>query len=417
MAIYTLKNGVRVFIKNMPHTQSVAVGAFVNTGSQNESKRINGISHFLEHMAFKGTKRRNYMKISQDVERLGADINAYTDKDMTAYFVSGMASHMPIFVDLIGDIFCNSILPADEIERERGVVLQEYKRYLDNPGAVASFLYDSTCYPDHAFGRKVLGEPVNINNLQRQDFLDYIEAQYTGPNVIVGVVGNVDEHAAMTLIEKHFASLKNKDPSLEVSAPEYVGGVAVKKKAVQQVTAVLGFETANNFSPSRYATHVAIAAFGHGMSSPLFNEIREKRGLVYSVGAEVEMRDNCGTSFIQAGTTPEHLDEFFNVTCDLLLSHTEKVSTIDLERAKNSLCVQMIRGMERPFGVLQSSVSDIFTYSEVLNVEDEIKKIQAVTPAQVKKVFSAMLKSTPTMAIVGKGADDRFYDQVKKRLS
>ena len=410
--LFTLDNGVRVLLIPTENTQTVSVGVFVNTGSANETKYENGISHFLEHMAFKGTKRRSYNKISSDAERLGAEMNAFTDRDMTAYFIKGLSEHATIFVDILGDIFCNSVFDPAEIEKERDVILQEYRMYADKPGYVAHDLTHEVAYPDQAFGRKIIGEPKNIKAFQREDFLNYIDKHYRGSNVIVGVAGKFDDDAVLGAIEKHFAKVKRDAgygacaslPSYTRSVPQFSSGYAVKKKSVEQCAVSLTFEAVPENDPLYYAYEVAVAAIGDGMSSPLFDEVREKRGLVYSVSAHTDIRHQSGVVTVSAGTTADKIDELLTTVNQVFLDASEKIKPIDMERAKNMLCVQLATSTEKPFNTLLNSVVQMFN-GKTFDVEKELEEIRKVTPAQVKKAIKKILSAKKVVVAVGNKID------------
>jgi len=448
--LITLPNGVRVLTIQNDHTQTVSVGVFVNTGSANETKYENGISHFLEHMAFKGTKRRSYSKISSDAERLGAEMNAFTDREMTAYFIKGLSNHAPIFIDILGDIFCNSVFDPAEIDKERDVILQEYRMYADKPGYVAHDVTHELAYPDQAFGRKIIGEPKNIKAFQREDFLNYIDKHYRGSNVIVGVAGKFNESEVLAAIEKHFAKVKPDAvaphaslPSYTRSVPQFSGsnvivgvagkfnesevlaaiekytrsvpqfssGYAVKKKSVEQCAVSLTFEAVPETDPLYYAYEVAAAAVGDGMSSPLFDEVREKRGLVYSVGAHADIRHQSGVLSVTAGTTADKVDELLTTVMQVLSDVSEKVKPIDMERAKNMICVHLATSTEKPFNRLLAAVSDTFTYGHIRGIEEELEKIKAVTPAQVKKALKKILSAKKVLVVVGNKVDQAVLEK------
>ena len=409
--MFTLENGVRVLLIETEHTQTVSVGVFVNTGSANETKYENGISHFLEHMAFKGTKRRSYHKISSDAERLGAEMNAFTDRDMTAYFIKGLSEHAPIFVDILGDIFCNSVFDPAEIEKERDVILQEYRMYADKPGYVAHDLTYEVAYPDQAFGRKIIGEPKNIKAFQREDFLKYIDKHYRGSNVIVGVAGKFDPDNILGAIEKAFKAVKPmKHVQEEIrdsfSNPVFHEGFAVKKKSVEQCAVSLTFEAVSENDPLYYAYEVAIAAIGDGMSSPLFDEVREKRGLVYSVSAHTDIRHRSGVVTVTAGTTADNIDELLTTVNQVFLDASEKIKPIDMERAKNMLSVQLATSTEKPFNTLLNTVVQMFN-GKTFDVEKELEEIRKVTPAQVKKAIKKILSAKKVVVAVGNKIDPK----------
>ncbi len=401
-----LKNGVRVLLMHSTHTQTVSVGVFVNVGSANETPEENGISHFLEHMAFKGTKRRSYNKISSDAERLGADMNAFTDLDMTAYYIKGLASHAPVFVDILGDIFCNSVFDEGEIEKERDVILQEYKMYADKPNYVAQSLSQELAYKGQAFGRSIIGEPKTIKSWVQQDFKNYMQKHYGGNNVIVGVAGNFDEEQVLAAITKSFGSFVRSDSTgFKRDTPTFIGGSAVKKKKVEQAAVSIMYETVSACDPSVYAFELAAIALGGGMSSPLFDEVREKRGLAYSIGAGHDARQSCGSLQMYAGATADQIENLFTAVDQVLQASSEKIRPIDLERAKNSLCLDLATSTERPFSQLVSTVNDLFTFGRILDVNEEIEKIRSVSSANVKKAVNKILAAKKSVAVVGNGVD------------
>lgn len=399
--LYVLPNGVRVLTLPSENTQMVSVGVFVNAGSANETPEENGISHFLEHMAFKGTKRRSYNKISSDAERFGAEMNAFTDRDMTAYFIKGLAEHAPTFIDILGDIFLNSVFDKEEIEKEREVILQEYRMYADKPSYVAHDLSHEIAYQKQAFGRKIIGEPKNIKAFQREDFLAYMDKHYRGTNVIVGIAGKFNEDEAIGLIEKHFLKVKPLEMLYARGTPEFTGGQKYQKKSVEQCAVSVTYPAVGQADPLRPAYEVAAAVIGDGMSSPLFDEVREKRGLVYSVGAHTDIRESSGTLVITAGTTADKLEEYFTTVREVLSAAAAKIKPVDMERAKNMLCVSLATGAEKPFNNLLNAVSGLFINGTVFDTEAEIAKIKAVTPAQVRKVLAKILSAEKVAVVVG----------------
>lgn len=413
--IVTMANGIRILMVNQPGVESVTIGAFVNVGSRNESKKLNGISHFLEHMAFKGTEKRGYLDISSDIERLGANMNAYTSEDRTAYHMSGLKNHLPIFVELLSDILINSTLPEDEIENERGVIIQEYERSSDDPGRTSYALFDKAAYGDTPLGRMILGTKSNIKRFTRDELMGYQKAHYTGKNMIVAVAGNVDFDNAVALIEQHFSAIAPGTVS-DVPTPTYLGGIEVSKRSFKQSHVAMGFPI-STLRDDFYSDMVMGHVLGSGMSSPLFNEIREKRSLAYSVTSFSYIQEKYGVMYLSAGTTFDHLDEFFNATCDLLIQHKDKINPVDLERAKNLIEVSEIRSLERPFSLASGFVDDLFIHGELQSKEQSIANIRAVTSEQVRDSFARMLSRAPTISIVGKGADEKYLDIVKAKLA
>jgi predicted Zn-dependent peptidase len=413
--ITTLTNGVRVVTIEMPHIDSVSVGVFVRTGSRNESKKLNGISHFLEHMAFKGTTTRSCRDIALGVERLGAYMNAYTSKDTTCYYMNGLAKHAGLFVDMLSDMVQNNAFPADELERERGVILQEFNQYEDDAGSTAWNLYDAVSFGGQPMGMTILGPKKNIKAFTRDDFMEYVTTQYTAPNMIVGVAGNINHDDIVALVEQGFASVSKGAPNT-VQPTQHQGGIKIKRKAAfTQSTVLMGFPVAN-LKQSYLPDLVASSVLGDGMSSPLFTDIREKRGLSYHISSGRHMMDDLGQLYVVAGTTPEHLEEFFNATCDVLQTNATTVDPIDLERAINQISVAEVRKQERPFSRIEDAAEDLFTYGHMVDKRDFVNQVSQVTADQVQQSIQRALKQMPSIAIVGKGADEKYLDQVLKRL-
>lgn len=415
--ITTLTNGIRVVTHRMPHIDSVSVGVFVRTGSRNESEDINGISHFLEHMAFKGTETRSGKEIAIAVERLGAMMNAYTSKDTTAYYMVGLSKHTATFVELLSDMLQHNSFPEDEIERERGVIIQEFNQYQDDADSIANNLYDHVAYLNHPMGRSIVGPKRNIQRFTRADFKRYMDVHYHASNLIIGVAGNIDHDETVRLVEQWFGDVpESSSSSLYTKVPNYFGGIKSKKKAAfTQSTVMLGWPI-ETLRGDHYADVVASTLLGDGFSSPLFEEIREKRGLAYHVASYHHLMDTVGQSYIHANTTAEHLDEFFNATCDVLKTVATTVNPIDLERAINTLTVSEVRKQERGFGILASAAEDIFTYGSIIEPRETIQRIESVTHVDVQQSFERMLKKMPTITVVGKGADDRFLQIVQDKL-
>jgi len=408
-----LANGVRV-VSIPTESKTVSVGVFVNAGSANELPHENGISHFLEHMAFKGTKRRTYSRISSDAERFGAEMNAFTDRDMTAYFISGLPEHAMTFADILGDIFCNSTFDAVELEKEREVILQEYRMYVDRAGHVAHDSAYMTAYKNQAFGRRIIGEPKNIKAFQRQDFLNYVDRWYRGSNVVVGVAGSFDEDKVLAKIEAAFSKVKPTDwRASGRDVPEFAPGMKIIKKPAEQCHVQMMYEAVSDKDPLHRAYQVAAAVLGEGMSSPLFDEVREKRGLVYSVSSDVDIRDSSGVFCVNAGTTADKLESFFDAVEFVMLNHTSKIKSIDMERATNTLCVQTACQMERPFNRIYSAAAELFSHNQTFTVEEELAQIRAVTPAQVKKVINRLVTSRPVVAVAGNKINPDHLSQFK----
>jgi len=400
-AVTTLSNGVRVVTVSMPYLDSVSVSVFVRTGSQDESARLNGISHFVEHMAFKGTHERSCQQINLDAERLGAEVNAHTDKDHTAYHMRGMARHAGQFLRMLGDIVQNSSFPEAELERERQVILHEYIEDEEDSLSTAFKLFDSACFGQHPVAQAVIGTRRNIERFTRADLLAYVQRQYTGANVVVGVAGKIDPDAVVRDVQAAFGAMPQGSANV-VEAPAYLGGVKSRRLAgCSQTQVVLGFPI-----PSRKdddpASEVAAALFGEGMSSPLMDQIRERRGLVYYAACSADVLNLCGQFVIEAATAAEHLDEYLVEVTRLLVDHAETIDPIGLERARNQLAVRQLRAQERPYRRLEDAAQDLFVCGRVRSTTELTQRIEGVTSEQLRDSFARMLDAGATVAMAGK---------------
>ncbi|MCW7536872.1 insulinase family protein [Aquabacterium sp. A7-Y] len=412
--VATLGNGVRVLTLRLPHLHSASVSVFVRSGSQHESLQLNGISHLVEHMAFKGTHERDCQQINLDAERLGAEVNAHTDKDHTAYHMRGLAHDARRFVHMLGDIVRNGTFPEAELERERQVILQEYMEDDDDPLSTAFKLFDKICFGNHPVAQPIIGTRRNIERFTREDLVGYVQRQYTGANVIVGVAGPVDPDAILKDVEAAFGSMPA-GSAHQVVPPDYVGGVRSRRLGgSSQSHLVLGYAipTLKDDDPSSL---LAAALFGEGMSSPLMDQIRERLGLVYHAACSADVMEVCGQFVIEASTVPEHVDQLLDKVMSLLAQHAETTDPVGLERARNQLAVRSLLAQERPYGRLETAAQDLFVHGRVRSQEELTERLQTVTPAQVREAFARMLASPVSVALAGKvgqQSSERVRDRV-----
>lgn len=407
--VATLRNGVRVITIALPHLDSASVSVFVRTGSGHESKRLNGISHFAEHMAFKGTATRDCQRINLDAERLGAEVNAHTDKDHTAYHMRGMARDCGEFVRMLGDIVQGSTFPQAELERERQVILHEFIEDEDDALSAAFKLFDKNCYGAHALAQPVIGTRSNIERFTRDELMAYMQQQYSGANVIVGVAGNVQPAAVLAHTQAAFGSMARGQENV-LPPPCYVGGVGARRMAgAPQTHVVLGFPIPA-LQGEYHASAVAATLFGEGMSSPLMDQIRERRGLAYYVACSADVLDACGQFVIEASTAPEHVDEFLVETMRLLRAQASGIDPVDLERARNQIAVRAVRSQEQPVARLESAAQDLFALGRVRSRAEVMQRFEAVSAEQVRSEFERLLSVPAALALagkVGKGAAQR----------
>jgi predicted Zn-dependent peptidase len=408
-AVATLDNGVRVVVLRLAHMATAAVSVFVRSGSQHESARSSGIGHFIEHMAFKGTRSRDCQQINLDAERLGAEVNAHTDKNHTAFHMRGLARDAGPFLQMLGDIVRNSTFPDAELERERQVILHEYAEDEDDAMSTAFKLFDKVCYGEHAMGRPVIGSRANIRRFTRAELVDHVQRYYSGANVVVGIAGNVDVDRVVAEAAAAFGNMPRGSENL-VEAPVYVGGFRVRRMAgCNQTHAVLGFPVPGMLG-DYHAAVVAAALFGEGMSSPLLDRIRERRGLVYHADCQADVSDLCGQFVVEASTMPEHLDEYLVEVTRLLREHADATDPVGLQRARNQIVVRSLCAREDPSQRLEIAALDLFALGRVRGREELTAGIAAVDPVQVREAFRRMLDAGAAVSLAGripKGAEER----------
>ncbi|WP_054021157.1 M16 family metallopeptidase [Piscinibacter sakaiensis] len=415
--VHTLANGVRSVVLPLPHLPTAAVSVFVRSGSQHETARQNGISHFVEHMAFKGTHTRDCQRINLDAERLGADVNAHTDKDHTAFHMQGLAEHAGPFVHMLADIVRHGSFPAAELERERQVILQEFAEDEDDALSTSFKLFDKLCYGDHPVARPVIGNRRNIERFSREEVLEYVQARYGARNVVVGVAGAVDPQAVLREVEAAFGDMPAGEPN-EVPPPDYRGGLAVRRvPGYSQAHVVLGFPIPS-LTEDHQAALLGAAVFGEGMSSPLLDEIRERRGLVYHAGCSADVAALCGQFVVEASMAPEHLDEFFVEVMRLLRAHAESVAPEALERARNQIVVRGLRAQERSAQRVEAAVQDLCAFGRVRSREELRDQLLTVDTEAVRQAFGRLLGAGASVAIAGKlprGCEERVRARVGLR--
>jgi len=412
--VTTLANGLRLLAIRMPWLATVSLSVFVRTGSLHESKRLNGISHVVEHMAFKGTATRDCQRINLDAERLGAEVNAHTDKDHTAFHMQGQAAHAGVLMQMLADIVRHSSFPAAELERERQVILQEFAEDEDDPLSLAFRLFDSACYGTHPVAQAVIGTRANIERFTREDLLAYVQQQYGAANIVVGVAGDIDPEALQREAEAAFGSMPAGQPNV-VAPPQWIGGLRARRHSgSSQSHMVLGFPLPAMAEDDDAGT-VAAALLGEGMSSPLMDRLREQRALVYHASCSADVMPQYGQFVIEASTSPQQLDELLTEVATLLHEHAASTDAIGLERARNQIRVRCLRTLERPGRRLEEAAQDLFTFGRVRPLAERLAQIEAVSASQARAVFERMLQQPPSLALVGKvvrGAEQRFAERL-----
>lgn len=402
--LHTLPNGVRAVALPTAALATVSVAVFIRSGSAHEARLVNGISHVVEHMLFKGTATRDARRINLDAENLGADVNAHTDRDHTAFYLRGLPEHRGEFVRLLADLVLAPSFPADELERERQVLLQELAEDEDDPVSSAYKLFDAACWGVHPAAFPVIGTRARVERLTRDDLMRYVAQHYRGGNVVVGAAGPLDAQAFVREVEAAFGALPA-GASPRVETPAYVGGVRTRAHAgSSQSHAVLGGLIAPRRevdAAAEAAALLAAAVLGEGMSSPLLHELRERRALAYHVSASAEAFDMCGQFIIEASTAPDRCDECLEAALHLLRGHAERIDADDLARARRQLAVRRLRDSEKPLRRIEDAALDLFAHGRLRGHDERLAALDAAPAEAVRAVFERLLGAGLSLALTG----------------
>ena len=404
-----LPNGVRVVVIPLPHLQTASVGVFVRAGSAHEPRSLNGVSHFVEHMVFKGTATRDVHRINLDAEALGAEVNAHTDKDHTAYYMRGRGGHAADFVHMLADIVQHATFPEAELAREREVLLQEAIEVADDPMDTAYQLFDHACWGLHPAAQAVIGNRRNIERLQRADLVGWVGRHYTGCQIVVAAAGPVDPARIAREVESAFGGLPPGQAGV-VAPPAYAGGIRTRRlEGSSQLHLVLGFPLPASTDDDP-ASELAAAVFGEGMSSPLLSELRERRGLAYHAACAADRYELCGQFAVEASIAPDKQGEFLRELAGLLQRQAQETDATDLHRARNQLAVRLLRDRDRPSRRMEQAALDLFALGRLRGGAERLARIEAVGADAVSAVFQRMLAAGVSLAItgnVGRGASER----------
>lgn len=414
--LHTLPNGVTLLAAPMPQLASAAVAVFVRAGSRDETAERSGISHFLEHMAFKGTPTRTVQAINFAAESLGADMNAYTDKDATCFHLEGLGTHTPRMLELLADIVLHGTLPADEIERERDVILQECTEWDEDPEQLSFTLLDEALWSGHPMARPIIGTPGSIAAIQREDLQAHVARHYTGERIVVAAAGNFDVDAFLAQGTRLFAGVRRAGAYAAPEAPPHVGLAKSKRlPGVSQTYITLSWPLASRREDPHLA-NLAATLFGGGMSAPLVDAVRERLGLAYSVGATADVGDVHGVLVVDATTTPDKLPAFTQELARLLAAQAEGITAEDLARAKNQLLVSLVRGAERPLRMLQRCVEHLWATGGIFDLAGQMAGVEAMRAETVRAAFAGMLAHPAATVLVGAGATARNARDLQARL-
>ena len=400
VAITTLPSGLTVLTERMERVETISFGAYIGAGTRHETAAENGVAHFLEHMAFKGTANRSAVDIAEAIENVGGHINAYTSREQTAYYVKLLKEDLPLGVDIIGDILCHSSFEADELERERGVILQEIGQANDTPDDIVFDHFQSAAYPSQPMGRPVLGTEQIIRNMKREALPGFMRQHYTPENMVVAACGNLEHERVVDLVARHFADLPISEFAEQMPA-DYTGGEFREVRPLDQAHIVLGFSAPGYGEPDYYPAMLLSTLLGGGMSSRLFQEIREKRGLVYSIYSFTAPAADGGLFGIYAGTGESEAAELMPVTLEELGKVQHHVTAAELNRARAQLKAGLLMSLESTGSRCEQVARQWQIFGRILPASETVAKIEAVTAADIRAVAAKIFRTRPTLATLG----------------
>ena len=411
----TLPNGLRIVTEQMPGLKSASAGIWVLAGGRHERPKQNGIAHFLEHMAFKGTKRRSALQIAEEIEDVGGYINAYTSREMTAYYARVLEADVALALDVIGDIVLNPAFDKKEIEVERHVILQEIGQALDTPDDIIFDWLQEVSYPDQAFGRTILGPEERVSSFTRKDLQGFVAENYGPAQMILSAAGAVDHDAIVAQAEVIFGAIPAR-PQLAFQQASFKGGERREVKALEQVHFAMAFDAPGYRHPDVFIAQVYAMAMGGGMSSRLFQKLREERGLCYSIFAQSGAYEDTGQITLYAGTSAEEIDDLTRITMDELKRAADDMSEAEVLRARAQIKAGMLMGLESPSSRAERIARLLAIYGRVPDVDESVARIDAVSTADVRRYAGELTGSDAALALYGPVADAPDLEAIRSRL-
>ena len=414
--LHRLSNGFRVVTEHMPGLQSASVGIWVSAGGRHEAIEQNGIAHFLEHMAFKGTAQRSALDIAEQIEDVGGYINAYTSREVTAFYARVLKDDVALAAELIADIVLNPTFDPREIEIERGVILQEIGQALDTPDDIIFDWLQEAAYPEQPMGRTILGPTERVSAFDRTDLQTFTAQNYGPGQMILAAAGAVDHDALCRMAEDLFGHLPAR-PQAVPQASLFKGGEFRQIRELEQAHLALGFDQPGYRDDAIYAAQIFAGAMGGGMSSRLFQEAREKRGLCYTIFASIGAYSDAGMLTVYAGTGAEDVGDLARLTIDELKRAAEDMTEVEVARARAQMKSGMLMGLESPSSRAERLARVVAVWDRVPPLSEAIEKIDAVDVAMVRAHAEALTATVPALALYGPVDAAPDADALRQRLA
>ena len=399
-----LNNGVRVVSETVTHVQSVSIGIWVGVGSRHEDKPVRGITHFIEHMLFKGTERRDARQIADEIESRGGSLNAFTDKEYTCYYAKALAENADIVMDLLTDMLRNSKLEPDELHKERNVVLEEIKRYEDTPDDTVHELFTDTLWKRHPLGRPVIGQAKSVGSLERDDLASYIATHYTPERIVVSAAGNISHSEIVKLTEALLGDLTGEPAKIKTfKAVEPSGDDKLRNKRTEQMHFCLGTQGYSQDNDDRYKLTILDMVLGGNMSSRLFQEVREKRGLAYAIGSYNISYADAGFFAVYGGTSPDTFEQVVEISRkEIGKVVKDSLSEDEISKAKTQIKGSLVLGLESMSARMMRMGKSTLYNDRVVPLNEVIEKIYAVDREQIGQIAGELFKEgRMTLAAIG----------------
>ncbi|MBT5432850.1 MAG: insulinase family protein, partial [Rhodospirillaceae bacterium] len=412
-----LDNGLQIVAELNPNVHSVAVGFFVRTGARDETPEVNGVSHFLEHMAFKGTQRRDARMIAQEIEDVGGHVNAYTSREHTAYYARVLKDDVALAIDMLSDILQYSTFHDDELEKERWVVMQEIAQVFDTPDDLIFDLFQERAFPDQPMGRSILGTSEGVKGFSRDALVDFMGRYYTADSMVLAASGAVDHDAVVRLAEEQFSGLPRSNGHVAQPA-SYTGGAVKRAEDVEQLHLIAGCDGFGFDDAHYYPVQLFTNALGGGMSSRLFQEVREKRGLAYAIYAFHSSFVDGGLFGVYAGCADEDAAEVADVIAEELVRAACGLDAGELERARTQLKAGLLMSRESTAARCEALARQMLIFNRPMPQEEVVEKLDAVDLEAVRACAERLLdKIEPTVATIGPKAGIDQFERFASRLN
>lgn len=415
LRVTTLDNGLRIATDTMTGVETVSLGVWAGVGARNEAAEVNGVAHLVEHMLFKGTPKRDAYQISSQIEDVGGHLNAYTTREQTAYYAKVLKEDAALALDIVADMIQYATLDDGELVKERTVVLQEIGQAEDTPDDIIFDHFQATAFQGQPLGRPVLGLPGIVERLSRDDLAAYIHSHYTASSLVVAAAGNIEHERVVEMARAMFRDL----PTGAVADPapaRFGGGDFREERDLEQTHVLLGFEAVGIHHPDNYATQVLSTLLGGGMSSRLFQEVREKRGLVYSIYSFANHFHDAGLFGVYAGTGPDQVAELVPVVCDEITRLAGTVREEEVARARAQLKSSLVMALESSMARCEQLGQQLLTHGRPITAREMLAKVDAVDIAAVERCAWRMLDSAPVVAALGPLDGLESYDAIRARL-